>query len=163
MICRFGRCVDLIERRLFTSSERLGRLYSDGRGGNHQIIHSPDLPTRLASGKSAHADDYESMGWCICCGDFILGLAKPLAEPRPRPEADAPTAEAKQATLFKQFENADQFRDEWTIYPRWRSAADQGVVHHSFCEENESGRLLGFHRAHQVRQKGHHPADAAAG
>ena len=45
-------------------------------------------------------------GGVFVLATFILGLAKPLAETEApaKPEADAPTAEAKQAALFKQFE-----------------------------------------------------------
>ena len=45
-------------------------------------------------------------GGVFVLATLILGLAKPLAETEApaKPEADAPSAEAKQAALFKQFE-----------------------------------------------------------
>ena len=45
-------------------------------------------------------------GGVFVLATFILGLGKPLAETEApaKPEADAPTAEAKQVALFKQFE-----------------------------------------------------------
>ena len=74
-------------------------------GGNHQIIQFSGLANALGQAETRRMQTtMNRCGGVFVLATFILGLAKLPAETEAKPEADAPTAEAKQAALFKQFE-----------------------------------------------------------